>query len=194
MINSRDYDADAPAEDIGHYGDGGWFPIYIEDLFGDRRYKILNKLGFGGTATVWAARDLRYVPIRLDFPLALRSLISSRKDTIVSIKVIMAEDSHNNQELRILQHIQQGPCHLGREHLPQLLDYFYEERYGKKNLFLVLELLGPEVSAFTEIAPEFVPSASRLFCKQLLLAIDCLHSYGIIHGGKLQHRNYFLGY
>lgn len=189
MINWQDYDISAPAEYIEYYGHGGWFRIYIHDIFGGGRYQIVNKLGFGGFATVWAARDLQYASIP---PLSShRWLTSSRHNIIVSIKVIQAKDSNNNQELRILQYIQQAPSHPGRKHLPRLLDPFYEEKYGKKNLFLILELLGPEVSAFSDIDPNFLPSVSRRVSQQLLLAIDCLHSYGIAHGGKLKNRDPF---
>ena len=60
MINWRDYDVMIPAESLTEYGDGGLYPIYINDRFQDGRYQILNKLGFGGYSTVWAAQDHQY--------------------------------------------------------------------------------------------------------------------------------------
>jgi serine/threonine protein kinase len=45
---------------IEAYGDGGLYPIHVNDLLQDKRYQILRKLGFGSYSTVWAARDHQY--------------------------------------------------------------------------------------------------------------------------------------
>lgn len=60
MINLDDYATDTPAESLTHYGDGGLYPVHIKDQFQDGRYQILNKFGFGGYSTVWAAQDHQY--------------------------------------------------------------------------------------------------------------------------------------
>jgi serine/threonine-protein kinase SRPK3 len=46
------------AEPEYRYRIGGYHPVLLGDTFKDGRYKVLHKLGFGGYATVWAARDL----------------------------------------------------------------------------------------------------------------------------------------
>ncbi|KAF2795404.1 kinase-like protein [Melanomma pulvis-pyrius CBS 109.77] len=164
MINLKDYNIINPVESLTEYGDGGLCPIHINDRFQDGRYEILNKLGFGGFSTVWAAQD-------------------HRSDTEVSIKVIRAEHSENNKELRILQFIQENTTqHPGHKYLPKLLDYFYQDGPGGKNLFLVLELLGPPASILFRYLPKSSISSCRQISRQLLLAIDCLHSHGIVHG------------
>ena len=43
-------------ENIEGYQTGGYHPVTIGDTFGGQ-YKIIHKLGFGGFATVWLARD-----------------------------------------------------------------------------------------------------------------------------------------
>lgn len=106
----------------------------------------------------------------------------------MAIKVIRADHSENNQELRILQHLQKGDTrHPGHKYLPRLLDYFYQSRRGRDNLFLVLELLGPPLQTVIERLPDhnISLSRSRQISRQLLLAVDCLHSHRIVHGGKL---------
>ncbi|KAF2785948.1 kinase-like protein [Melanomma pulvis-pyrius CBS 109.77] len=163
MINIDDYRVRAPAESIAGYGDDGWIPIYIKDTFCNGRYTILNKLGHGGYATVWVARD-------------------HIENVDVCIKVLKAANSLNNQELRILQCIQQGADHPGREYLPKLLNHFYEKLHSKTNLFIVLELLGPPLGQVYRRPCTYNSSFSRRISKQLLLAVDCLHSHGIVHG------------
>jgi hypothetical protein len=44
-------------EDVFLYTEGGLHPIQIGDSFQDGRFRILNKLGFGGYSTVWLATD-----------------------------------------------------------------------------------------------------------------------------------------
>jgi serine/threonine-protein kinase SRPK3 len=107
--------------------------------------------------------------------------------------------SENNSELRILQHIQaQDTGHPGRKYLPQLLGHFYENKpassAGERNLFLVLELLGPSLMDMKTCAlATYSPYFYRRTTKQLLLAVDCLHSYGIVHGGRLTAKLYCSG-
>ncbi|KAF2241780.1 kinase-like protein [Trematosphaeria pertusa] len=168
MINRSDYNWGVPeVESIEKYGDGGLYPVHIDDRFQDGRYQILNKLGFGSFSTVWAAWD-------------------HRNKSRVSLKVIRAENSENNLELRILQRIQQGTTqHPGHKYLPRLLDHFYEGSAERRNLFLVLELLGPNVNDVMRFRPKQrfnLSSSCRRISKQLLLAVDCLHSLGIVHG------------
>ena len=49
-----------PSEPLSLYGEGGLYPVQIEDLYKSGRYRVLNKLGYGGYSTVWAALDLKY--------------------------------------------------------------------------------------------------------------------------------------
>lgn len=47
-------------EPLYEYEAGGFHPVCIGDTFKDGRYRIRHKLGYGGSATVWLARDLEY--------------------------------------------------------------------------------------------------------------------------------------
>lgn len=40
------------------YRPGGFHPVYIGDVYHDR-YKVLNKIGYGGYSTVWLVRDIQ---------------------------------------------------------------------------------------------------------------------------------------
>lgn len=48
-------------EDIGLYKPGGYHPVSLGDCFRDGRYIIHHKLGWGGFATVWLAKDTMLV-------------------------------------------------------------------------------------------------------------------------------------
>lgn len=63
-------------EKIYEYEPGGHHPVHLGDVLGDA-YRVIHKLGHGGFATVWLARDL------------------SAKDTTkyVALKIIKADSS-----------------------------------------------------------------------------------------------------
>ena len=52
-----DHFCDTEAEPLHRYRAGGYHPVHLGDMFKDGRYKVLQKLGFGGFSTAWLARD-----------------------------------------------------------------------------------------------------------------------------------------
>jgi hypothetical protein len=36
---------------------GGFYPIVLGDLIAYGRYRVVHKLGFGGSSTIWLSRD-----------------------------------------------------------------------------------------------------------------------------------------
>ena|SRR5271154_4766003 len=46
-------------EDLEAYGPGGFLPVTVGDIYGVN-YKVVRKLGYGRTATVWLAEDQRF--------------------------------------------------------------------------------------------------------------------------------------
>jgi len=57
-------DAKIEEETLPDYNASHFYPVRIGEILCDR-YQIVGKLGFGGTSTVWLARDLRSVPFLL---------------------------------------------------------------------------------------------------------------------------------
>ena len=50
------------------YNQGGYHPVHLGDSFDNNRYHVIHKLGYGGYATVWLARDKkrhRYVALKI---------------------------------------------------------------------------------------------------------------------------------
>ncbi|KAJ4861386.1 protein kinase domain-containing protein [Trichoderma breve] len=76
MIDHLQYNIGVLAEELAKYCHGGYHPVHLNDLLCDGRYRILDKLGFGSFSTVWLAQD-------------------EVKDIYVSIKIAVAEQSHN---------------------------------------------------------------------------------------------------
>lgn len=48
-------------ENVLYYRPGGYHPVVLKDTLKNGRYIICHKLGYGGSSTVWAARDSEYV-------------------------------------------------------------------------------------------------------------------------------------
>ncbi|KAK1145863.1 hypothetical protein N8T08_003809 [Aspergillus melleus] len=46
-------------EDLDRYCPGGYHPLTIGDDLNDGRYRLVDKLGYGGYSTIWLARDLQ---------------------------------------------------------------------------------------------------------------------------------------
>lgn len=51
------YECGVEAECAYLYATGKIFPVKLGDVFESGRYRIIHKLGWGGYATVWLARD-----------------------------------------------------------------------------------------------------------------------------------------
>ncbi|OAL75392.1 CMGC protein kinase [Trichophyton violaceum] len=106
---SRLYECTIDVEDPNGYHTGRYFPVILGNEFKGGRYRVPHKLGWGGFATVWLARD---------------NLTCSN----VAVKIINMNDSP--QEFKVLHHLQHSSVtqanvdHPGRASVLQLLDHF----------------------------------------------------------------------
>lgn len=67
-----------------NYCKGGFHPIHLNDTFKHERYKVIHKLGHGGFATVWLARD-------------------NKRERYVAMKVLAARLSRGSPEVEMLR-------------------------------------------------------------------------------------------
>jgi serine/threonine-protein kinase SRPK3 len=159
-------------EDVEKYREGGFHPIYLGDSLNQRRYKVLHKLGYGGFSTVWLARD-------------------EDSQKLVSLKVLSAAASRNDDEGKVLQYLDRhaGP-RLGHNNLISVSDAFTIEGPNGLHRCHVSRVEGPSIAQLSDCPGQPMCSRrlrgplARKLAKQLVAAVLCLHSAGIIHGGK----------
>ncbi|MCJ1386866.1 hypothetical protein MMC17_009994 [Xylographa soralifera] len=158
------------AEYVENYKPGGLHPVHLGDIF-NQRYRVCRKLGFGSWSTVWLARDLsenRYVSLKIG--------TAASKDYKL----------HEISTLRSIAKV--GSSHPGFNHVQKLLDTFVHQGRNGLHTCLVFEPLGQSFELFTTDEPEargdtpsLSPAAMREASRQLVLAVDFLHSQGVMH-------------
>lgn len=103
------YDWQDDVEELENYRLGGYHPIQLGDEFSNARYRVVHKLGHGGSSTVWLARD-------------------RMENRYVSLKIIAAEQSKTSQEAKIRDRLRCGDLrHPGHPFVLSLLDDFHIE-------------------------------------------------------------------
>ncbi|KAF2022146.1 kinase-like protein [Aaosphaeria arxii CBS 175.79] len=158
---SWEYLSEIDAEDPHGYSAGRYCPIEIGQNYKDGRYKVIYKLGWGGYATVWLARD-------------------TRNCTNVALKFGHVDVTSN--ELRIMRHLQKSHlAHPGRNHVVRLLDSF---DVSSRHTCLVFEPMGVSVPARIErqTGGRLPARIARSVTLQLALGLDYLWQCGVAHG------------
>ncbi|KAJ7062005.1 kinase-like domain-containing protein [Mycena amicta] len=162
-------------EPVEEYRPGGLHPILIGDEFSQGRYKIMHKLGFGGSSTIWLARDKQ----------------KQSGGGLVTLKAMRADASSKS------------PTDLAEICIPKLLraafpscddvfqtveDNFRVVGPNGEHRFLVSPLAGPSILAMAD-CPGRVSGSRRLrgdlarqVAKQTADAIYCMHTAGLVHG------------
>jgi serine/threonine-protein kinase SRPK3 len=74
----------------------------------------------------------------------------------------------------------------GYKHGIHLLDFFYHDGRNGRHLCLAFDFLGPNASFVAERGPDYRldGSLAQAISAQVLLAVNHLHSSGIVHGGE----------
>jgi serine/threonine-protein kinase SRPK3 len=84
------------------------------------------------------------------------------------------------------------------KYIVQLLEQFVHKGPNGSHQCLVLELLGPSINAVihhqNKQKQRLTPNTILKFSKQLLQAIDFMHSTGFAYGGMLEHDSYIVLY
>jgi len=166
-------------EDIEDYQPGGYHPISVGDTFDHGRFRVLHKLGFGGSSTVWLVRDQRegdrgrivtLKAIRADVPSS--KVPSEIPELVVSQKLRASLTLSESVDFQTVDH------------------HFFVQGPNGSHLFLIFPLAGPSIHAVSD-SPGRAAGSRRLravlarkVAIQTALTIHRMHCSGIVHGGK----------
>lgn len=152
-------------EGVVEYECGGYHPVHLGDTFASGRYRVVHKLGHGGSSTVWLARD-------------------TRPERYVALKILCAEMSDDLCDIKVLDYLSaRDSSHIGRQHVGFLNDHFRFEGPNGSHLCLVFEVVGPSVSQLLAKRKQLRGSVARRVSQQLVQGVAYLHSEGVCHGG-----------
>lgn len=144
------------------YEPGGYHPVVINDLL-HSRYRIVDKLGFGGYSTIWLARD------KLD-------------NHYVAVKIGISRSSLPRRELEALKALNgSGPSSQAAA-VPTILDAFdIRGPNGTHPCYAVAPTQGDlKEASFGHLFPVQV---ARALAAKLATAVAFVHSRGFVHGG-----------
>ncbi|KXN81007.1 Serine/threonine-protein kinase SRPK [Leucoagaricus sp. SymC.cos] len=149
-------------EDVEDYQPGGYHPISVGDTFDHGRFRIIHKLGFGGSSTVWLARDNRK---------------AGDSGRIVTLKALRADVSSSK-----------APSEIPELDISQKLRVSLPPCPNGSHLFLIFPLAGPNILAMSD-SPGRTAGSRRLradlakkVAKQTATMIHHMHCTGIVHG------------
>ncbi|KAL8345937.1 hypothetical protein RB598_000046 [Gaeumannomyces tritici] len=150
------------AEQLYRYAPGGYHPVLIGDTLGSR-YRVVHKLGYGGFSTTWLCRN-------------------EASQAYVAIKVGTADSPFDEYEMLDFLNRPSSKNAPGRSMIPKVLDRFtVEGPNGRHPCIATPPALCSIQEALDEEAP-FPIDTARSLAAQLVLALDYIHSRGIVHG------------
>ena len=166
-------------EDVEGYRPGGFHPVTIGDTLGGGRYRIIHKLGFGGSSTVWLARDLApTVPSR--------SLISLKVMTALTSK----GPSDATPELVIPRKLRPTVSHCtALEGIRVAQHHFMETGPNGTHLCIASPLCVPSVLSTSgylayKYKQRIQGRIARYVAKQVAISVERMHTASIAHGGQ----------
>lgn len=159
-------------ERLDKYQPGGYHPIMIGDVL-QSRYRVTHKLGYGTYSTTWLCRD-------------------HQSNKYVAVKVGTAES--NTQEADVLDYLNDSspPDHPGRAMIPSVQDRFVlHGPNGNHPCYVtavaMCSVSGAKAASYRRI---FQARTARSLIAQLVLAVEYIHSKGVVHGGRSSYYSF----
>lgn len=173
-------------ETLPKYNADHFYPVRIGDLLNDR-YKVLAKLGYGMTATVWLAKDSSMYVSRLTLAVILsaHSPLHRPEDAgnhkFVTIKInvnILTEDYLKGRKAIAEKLFTANPAHPGYGHIRFMLDTFKLKSKHGEHLCIVYDVLREPIDVCMEKFPNrrFSCEKIRILLPALLQGLDYLHA------------------
>lgn len=157
-IFKREFEHITDVECLESYKPGGLHPVKIGDSLSQERYTILHKLGHGATSTIWLAVD-------------------ENVNQLVAVKIKASQST--SLETKFLSKL------AGQPYVRQMLDVFSLTGPNGTHQCLVLEAAQCSLYDAKDISYHRLLQlpVARAVAAQVILAVQQLHSKGIVHGG-----------
>jgi hypothetical protein len=172
----RSYQPMEEIEPFYRYCAGGYYPVRIGDQFCSSRYRIVHKLGYGISSTIWLARDehmARYVAIKF----AVSALGRPFESGI--IRTLWDEEGCTVK----------SPA--GVALVPDILDEFEVEgpeiegvRWKHQCLVTTAARMSVKDARESSDKALFQPVVAHAIAAQMIQAIAGLHSCGVVQAGR----------
>ncbi|PHH80292.1 hypothetical protein CDD80_2133 [Ophiocordyceps camponoti-rufipedis] len=153
------YDWIDGVERLEKYEPGGYHPIMIDDLL-HNRYRVIDKLGFGGYSTVWLAQD-------------------TRLGRYVAIKVGISGSPLPRRERAVMHQLFTRSN--ADDAIPRILDEFdVRGPNGTHACYTLASAQGNlKQASYSRLFPIQV---ARALAAKLAMAVSLVHSRGLVHG------------
>ena len=157
---------------------GGYHPISVGDTFDHGRFRVLHKLGFGGSSTVLASARPEGDQSRIVTLKAMRADVPSSKVP------------NEIPELAISQKLRASLPPSESVYFQTVDHHFFVQGPNGSHLFLIFPLSGPSILAMSDSPGRTAGSRqlradlARKVAKQTAMMMHHMHCTGVVHGGK----------
>jgi serine/threonine-protein kinase SRPK3 len=169
-----EYPESDDVEKVELYCPGGYHPVNLGDTLKGRQYEIIHKLGYGGFATVWLARD-------------------NKEERYVAIKIVRADASQNalDTDIKILNHLKERATSIPGGYFIDLpIEHFWINGPNGRHICIVSHVAGPSIAQLTRAQATLQKKLTLdvheapMAALQLTQCLAFLHSpqVGVVHG------------
>ncbi|EGR29242.1 serine protein kinase, putative [Ichthyophthirius multifiliis] len=187
-VQEEEEENDSEDEGIEDYNTGGYHPVHIGEVI-NKRYVIIQKLGWGHFSTVWLSKDFKYnTYVALKIQKSAPHYLEAAYDEVEILQKV-AKQASNPEWIKCLKEYYKDDKkkkNFTRDdcQIVQLLNSFiYQGPYGN-HFCMVFEIMSVNL---LEIIKRYnykgIPMhLARIIAKQILIGLDFLHRFcQVIH-------------